>query len=294
MIAFWCGSKLPGLGKVMCSGSLVIRLGVLICISAAHARSDVHFDECAGSQYGMYDVLPAPNGGWLPSRFEASGYRVAPFNTDECRESSVYVQGHRMARVQPLATEILDIDAGTMTTIDRAKRTATVRPIEAFKRRLARSVAGGVRLAIRFEREDQALDDSGNHPVPYNATGIAISGANKGRIALRAEYRMVPQIPFREVTNFLEDCINKLGPDDGGVCSLGISERFGALDVEARKLGGYAVQRIVEWTVAVPMGGDYQPGTRVFRSISRLSGFKSEPADADVFTMPAHFRVRHE
>ena len=254
----------------------------------------MQFDDCAGSRYGMYDVLPALNGGMLPSRFEASDYRVAPFEANECQDSTVYVQGHRIARVQSLATEILDIDAGTVTTIDRTKRTAMVWPIEGFKRRLARSVAGGTRLAIRFEREDQALDDSGNHPVSYDATGIAVSGANKGHIVLRAEYVMVPQIPFREVTDFLEDCLSKLGPDDSGVCSLGIREGFGLVDGEARKLGGYAVQRIVEWTVAVPVGGEYEPGTRIFRSVSRLSRFKSEPAGADVFTIPAHFRVRHE
>ena len=178
--------------------------------------------------------------------------------------------------------------------IDRGKRTATVHSIEDFKRRLASSVAGRVRLAIRFDPEGEALTDAGGHPVPYDATAIAISGEKKGHIALRAEYWMVPQIPFREVTDFLRDCVNKLGPNDGGVCSLGVPERFGLLDEEARKLGGYAVQRTVEWTVAVLMGGNYEPGTRIFRSVSRLSRFKSEPAGPDVFTIPAHFRVRHK
>ena len=73
------------LGKVVIFSSLAIRLATLVCISAAHARSDVQFDDCAGSQYGLYDVFPALDGGLLPSRFEASDYRVAPFRQANAR-----------------------------------------------------------------------------------------------------------------------------------------------------------------------------------------------------------------
>ena len=62
-------------------------------------------------------------------------------------------------------------------------------------------------LTIPFDAEDQALTDAGTHPVPYDGIGIAISGANEGHVALRAQYWMIQQIPFREVTDFLRESI---------------------------------------------------------------------------------------
>lgn len=194
---------MSGLGKFVTLTSNAIRLAALVCTSAWIARSDVRFDDCVASGYGLYDVLPTITGGVSPSRFEGSDCRVTPFRADECQTTTVYVQGHRIARVHPLSTEILDLDARTVTIIDRGKRTASVHSIEDFKRQLAKSVAGGMRLANEFEPRDEAATDAGDHPVPYVATGIALSGPKKGRIALRAEYWIVPQIPFREVTDFL-------------------------------------------------------------------------------------------
>jgi hypothetical protein len=50
--------------------------------------------------------------------------------------SEVYVSGNRMARINPDRTEIIDLDAGTITTIDTAKRQYTTMTFDQMRQQL--------------------------------------------------------------------------------------------------------------------------------------------------------------
>jgi hypothetical protein len=72
--------------------------------------------------------------------------------------SSVYVQGNRMARMDPQTIEIIDLDAGTITSVDLQKHTYTRMTFEQMRQQFEQ--------AVQQAKEQQAKQPQPTTPTP--------------------------------------------------------------------------------------------------------------------------------
>jgi hypothetical protein len=149
--------------------------------------------------------------------------------------STVAIKGNRMAHINPTSTEIIDLDAETITTIDTLKRQYTVVTFEQMKQQIAAAAAKmkeqqqktqattpqqssttDVKFQIHVRNTEQAKEVSGlstkESILTMNMDATDKSSGQTGSLAITNDMWLAPEIPgYDEVKEFYRKFAVKMG-----------------------------------------------------------------------------------
>jgi hypothetical protein len=149
--------------------------------------------------------------------------------------STVAIKGNRMAHINPTSTQIIDLDAETITTIDPLKRQCTVMTFEQMKQQIAAAAAKmkeqqqkteattsqqasttDVKFQIHVRKTGQAKDVSGLNTsesiLTMNMDATDKSSGQTGSLAITNDMWLAPEVPgYDEVKEFYRKYAVKMG-----------------------------------------------------------------------------------
>ena len=149
--------------------------------------------------------------------------------------STVAIKGNRMAHINPDRTEIIDLDAETITTIDTLKRQYTVVTFEQMKQQIAAAASKmkeqqqksetaspqqpsttDVKFQIHVRNTEQAKEVSGlstkESILTMNMDATDKSSGQTGSMAITNDMWLAPEIPgYDEVKEFYRKFAVKMG-----------------------------------------------------------------------------------
>ena len=149
--------------------------------------------------------------------------------------STVAIKGNRMAHINPTTTEIIDLDAETITTIDTLKRQYTVMTFEQMKQQIAAAAAKmkeqqqktesktagqpsttDVKFQIHVRNTEQTKDVSGlstkESILTMNMDATDRSSGQTGSLAITNDMWLAPEVPgYDEVKEFYRKFAVKMG-----------------------------------------------------------------------------------
>lgn len=130
------------------SGWIVLCAVVLWGACEAPLRADASYKETTqitgGSVMGLMKMA---------GTFSSQARRA-----DQPISSEIYVSGNRMARVGPDSTEIIDLDAGTITQIDPAKHQYTTMTFDEMRQKIEQAQRSAKADASKPESHNQSAD----------------------------------------------------------------------------------------------------------------------------------------
>jgi hypothetical protein len=199
-------------------------LGVLVAASAS-LRADFTYTETTqvtgGSMLGLMKMAGA---------FSKQARQVG-----DPIVSTVAIKGNRMAHINPTSTEIIDLDAETITTIDTLKRQYTVVTFEQMKQQIEAAAAKmkeqqqktqaktpeqpsttDVKFQIHVRNTGQMKDVSGLNTsesiLTMNMDATDKSSGQTGSLAITNDMWLAPEIPgYDEVKEFYRKFALKMG-----------------------------------------------------------------------------------
>jgi hypothetical protein len=149
--------------------------------------------------------------------------------------STVAIKGNRMAHINPDRTEIIDLDAETITTIDTLKKQYTVMTFEQMKQQIAAAAAKmkeqqqkneatateqpsttDVKFQIHVRNTGQSKDVSGLNTnesiLTMNVDATDKSSGQTGSLAITNDMWLAPEVPgYDEVKEFYRKFALKMG-----------------------------------------------------------------------------------
>jgi hypothetical protein len=199
-------------------------LGVLVALSAS-LHADFTYTETTqltgGSMLGLMKMAGA-----FSKQARQAGDPIV---------STVAIKGNRMAHINPDRTEIIDLDAETITTIDTVKRQYTVMTFEQMKQQIAAAAARmkeqqqkadattpqqpsttDVKFQIHVRNTGQAKDVSGlstsESILTMNMDATDKNSGQTGSLAITNDMWLAPEIPgYDEVKEFYRKFAVKMG-----------------------------------------------------------------------------------
>jgi hypothetical protein len=300
-----------------------LRIGLFAALGTGCILADVTYDESFGSFVGRYDIEPSPLRAPAepPAVFDDPDYSPAPFDDAGTQNFRVYIKGNKLARIGALASTIYDLDAGTVTSINREKRRYSVMTFADFERRLDKSGQGNAGIHLEVTDTGRTMDLDGETAAEYRITARKGSGGESEALA-HAVYWIVPALQSAELAAFQKRCLDKYGSEYSGLCAPTEPNGFGIVARGAANLAGYPVLKIIESRMQVPMPGRMnrspaeiypadragsmrsQPArsfppretgtapsyTRIVRTETRISNFVEGPVDDSKFAIPKHYK----
>jgi hypothetical protein len=226
--------------------------------------------------------------------------------------STVYLKGNKMAHIGPDASTIIDLDAGTMTTIDNQHRSYTTMTFDEMNQRMKEAQekmsrhGGNGGADIHF---DVKVDDTGKtktidgktakeYVMTMTAQGQDGGQAGPGMRVRSDLWTVASDTGLDELRNFYQKMATKMNYSVGtgmnpmmGSASQGLAQ----LAKETSKLEGYPLQQ--ETAVSGvqspmgPMGGGNQDPNAPFLTMSSEShNFSTGSVDDSVFQVPAGYK----
>src|SRR5258708_23211595 len=199
-------------------------LGVLVA-AAASLHADFTYTETTqitgGSMLGLMKMAGA-----FSKQARQAGEPIV---------STVAIKGNRMAHINPTSTEIIDLDAETITTIDTLKRQYTVMTFEQMKQQIAAAAAKmkeqqqksepassqqpsttDVSFQIHVWNTGQAKDVSGLNAsesiLTMNMNATDKNSGQTGSLAITNDMWLATEIPgYDEVKEFYRKFAVKMG-----------------------------------------------------------------------------------
>lgn len=192
--------------------------------------------------------------------------------------STVTIKGNKMARVSPMSTEIIDLDAETITMIDTEKREYTVETFQQMKQQVEAAEAKAreeqakhpeaaqqqpsttqVKFTVHVRNTGQSKDVSGLNAsesiLTMNADATDTQSGQTGSMAFTNDMWMAPEIPgYSEVTDFYRKFAEKMGSVFSGSSVMnpamlaqyrGASQGLKDMAEEMSKLKGTPVQQVM-------------------------------------------------
>lgn len=193
--------------------------------------------------------------------------------------STVTIKGNKMARVDPTNTEIIDLDAETITMIDNEKREYTVETFQQMKQQIEAAEAKAqeeqakhpeaaqqqqpsttqVKFTVHVRNTGQSKDVSGLNAsesiMTMNADATDTQSGQTGSMAFTNDMWMVPEIPgYSEVTDFYRKFAEKMGSVFSGSSAVnpamlaqyrGATQGLKDMGEEMAKLKGTPVQQVM-------------------------------------------------
>jgi RPA family protein len=199
-------------------------LGVLVAASAS-----LHAD------FTYTETMQITGGSMLGLMKMAGAFSRQARQAGEPVVSTVAIKGNRMAHISPTSTQIIDLDAETITTIDPLKRQYTVVTFEQMKQQIQAAAAKmkeqqqksepaspqqpsttDVKFQIHVRNTGQAKDVSGLNTkesiLTMNMDATDKSSGQTGSMAITNDMWLAPEIPgYDEVKEFYRKFAMKMG-----------------------------------------------------------------------------------
>ena len=194
--------------------------------------------------------------------------------------STVMVSGNRMVRANKDTTEIIDLDAGTITLIDHLKKQYTTMTFEQMRQQMEAAMAKAKAEQQKAPQQQPTNNDAQNVDVKFNVK-VRNTGATKdvaglsatesiltmtmdatdktsgqtGSLAITNDMYLVPEVPgYDEVRDFYKRYAEKMGTIMSGAINpqmVGMMQQPGAgkgmadMVTEMSKLKGIPVLQIM-------------------------------------------------
>jgi hypothetical protein len=199
-------------------------LGVLVAASAS-----LHAD------FTYTETTQITGGSMLGLMKMAGAFSRQARQAGEPIVSTVAIKGNRMAHISPTSTQIIDLDAETITTIDTLKRQYTVVTFEQMKQQIQAAAAKmkeqqqksepaspqqpsttDIKFQIHLRNTGQAKDVSGLNTkesiLTMNMDATDKSSGQTGSMAITNDMWLAPEIPgYDEVKEFYRKFAMKMG-----------------------------------------------------------------------------------
>lgn len=199
-------------------------LSVLVAVSASPLLADFSYTETTqmtgGSMLGLMKMA-----GHFSKQAREAGEPIV---------STVTIKGNRMSRVSPTNTEIIDLDAETITNIDTLKREYTVMTFQQMKQQLEAAEAKAraeqkkapageqqpsntdVKFSVHVRNTGQSKEVSGLNTsesiLTMNMDTTDKTSGQTGSMAFTNDMWMAPEVPgYNEVKDFYRKFAEKMG-----------------------------------------------------------------------------------
>jgi hypothetical protein len=217
---------------------------------------------------------------------------------------TVYLKGPKMARIGNSVSLIYDLDAGTITTINNAKRTYSVMTVEEIRQqsqhlqqRANRGQTTDADFDVKSDRTGHARNINGKTAHEVLMTLTTKSGGPNGQMIVKADTWLVPLEPAtRQVIDYSNRLSAKFGETFSGSPMLGAaSAGIGAAMKEAAKLDGYSVLNNIDVSgVSSPMlsamgSANNDANAPLIQMEIESSKFMAGPVDDSKFTIPSGY-----
>lgn len=274
-----------------------LRTILIGALTAGCALADVTFDQTVKFTGGsmvemMHRMASNPmlgrKGGGFASAFQDQTY-------------SVYIKGSKMARIGPVTSTIIDLDAGTITTVNNERRTYTTQTFDEMQQRMEQAQqhmnhgqpAADVQFDVKIDKTGQPRTIDGKDAAETVLTLTAKSAGANGQMAVRVDSWLVaPDAAMHDASDFYKRLSQKFAYAFAGSPGLGSAGTgIAAAYREMMKLDGYPLVSDISISgVSTPMpamGGD--PNAPVITTETQSSHFVSGPIDDSKFAIPAGF-----
>ena len=290
---------------------LVSRAAALAMISSVCLLGDVSYKETVRFTGGsivemMHNMANSPIG-------KLAGGKIATAMQDQTYR--VYVKGAKMARLGSLTSTIIDMDAGTVTSIDHQKRNYTVMTFEEMEQemsraqsRMSRGQASDMKFDVKVDPTGRTQTIDGHEAKEYITTVTATQPSGSGSqgngvMTVHSDTWVASDVPGgTELHDFYMRSAHKysgafanLGPMAGGA-SKGLTASMS----EMMKLNGVPLLSKVDVTgVNSPassmaaFGGansNSDPNAPFLKMETDSSQFSDSSVDDEKFAIPAGYK----
>jgi len=277
------------------------RLAIVALATAGCLLADVSYQETV--QYTGGSLIDMMRGMSNSPMGKLMGGRLSKGLKDQT--SKVYLKGNKLARIGEDSSTLIDLDAGTMTTIDNEHRSYTVMSFDDMNRQMQemrqkmnkRGGSADLKFNAKVDATGNTREIDGNTAKEYILT-VTAEGQEGAGMSVRSDMWTVPSEPGTdELRDFHKRLSEKLNYAFGGGMNpmmgnagQGLSE----LQKETTKLEGYPVlQDTAVSGVQSPMMGRNGSGDSNGPFITmktQSSNFSAGPVEAAVFQIPSDYK----
>lgn len=211
---------------------------------------------------------------------------------------TIYVKGSKMARIGPSMSNIIDLNAGTMTIVNNDRHTYSTQTfdemrqrMEEMQQRMHQGQSGDIQFDVKTSKTGQTRTIDGKTATETVLTLTAQSSGANGQMVVKVDSWLIePDAAMQEVVEFYKGLSQKFayafaGSPGMGAAGAGINAAYR----EMMKLGGYPVLSDIEVSGAaapmMPMGGG-DPNAPLIKTETQSSNFATGPVDDSKFAIP--------
>jgi hypothetical protein len=279
------------------------RLAIVTLAAAGCLLADVSYQETV--QYTGGSLIDMMRGMSNSPMGKLMGGRLSKGLKD--RTLKVYLKGNKLARIGEDSSTIVDLDAGTITTMDNEHHSYTVMSFDEMNRQMQemrqkmnkRGDAPDVKFNAKVDATGKTREIDGKTAKEYILTMTA-EGQQGAGMSVRSDMWAVPSGPGTdELRDFHKRLSEKLNYAFGagmnpmmGNAGQGLSE----LQKETTKLEGYpVVQDTAVSGVQSPMAGGNggsDPNAPFITMKTQSANFSTGSVDEAVFQIPSNYKER--
>lgn len=266
----------------------VARIAVLAVSTVSILLADVTYDQSI--KYTGGSVLEIAR---MMAKNPMLGHRAGGLGSAfQDQQFTVYIKGSKMARIGQSTSTLIDLDAGTMTTVNNQAHTYNTRTFEQMRQQLEamQHSQGEMQFDVNIDKSGKTQDIDGQTATETMVTITAKPGSSNPNLVVRLDdWMLAATASTREVVEFLKRLSEKYTLALGGMgpAASGINAAMNA----ALQLDGYpALSNMSVSGVTAPMmnqKGD--PNAPFLTSETRSSNFISRPVDDSIFAVPAGY-----
>jgi hypothetical protein len=284
----------PGCTTLACRGNnlrISIRLALLSALAASSLLADVTYDQSV--KYTGGSVLDLAK---MMAKNPMMARRGGMASAFQDQNFTVYIKGSKMARIGPNVSTIIDLDAGTITTVNNQAHTYSTRTFDEMRQNFAamqHGQSGDMQFDVKVDKTGKTHDIEGQAATETIVSVTAKAGSSNPNMAVKLDEWVVPATPStREATDFQTRLSEKFSLALGGMPGMGAAASgISAAMKEGFKLDGYPALSDMSVTgVTAPMmnqKGD--PNAPFLETETRSSHFVSGPVDDSKFAIPAGY-----
>ncbi|MBV9761261.1 MAG: hypothetical protein JO340_11915 [Acidobacteriaceae bacterium] len=277
---------------------ILLRTAVVGALAAGCALADITFDQTVkftgGSMVEMMrrmanNPLLGRKGGALGAAFQDQNY-------------TVYIKGSKMARIGPVMSSVIDLNAGTITTINNQRRTYATQTFDEMRARMQEAqqrmnhgqAVSDLQFDVKVDKTGQTRAIDGKDATETVLTLTAKSAGANGQMVVKVDSWLVaPDAAMQEAGDFYKKLSQQFSYAFAGAPGLGAAgSGIAAGYREMMKLDGYPLLSDISISgVTTPMGpmGGGDPNAPMLITETQASHFVTGPIDDSKFAIPAGY-----
>jgi len=279
--------------------NLCLRLGASAVLAIALLPADVTFQEATTFEGGtLVDMMKKMAS--MPMMGRMMGGSRQAF---EDQTYDVYIKGNKMARWGKATSTIYDLDAGSITTINNAKRSFSTITFEEMQQKMEQAQqhmkqqqGPALDFDVKVSSTGQTKMINGQEAKEVVIVMTAKQASAQGQMVVTTHSWLVPYgTASREAADFQRKLGQKYAFLMSGPAMAGAGQGVSAAITQAYKQeNGFPAQMEMEITgvtaPAGPMSGGGDPSAPLLKELVENSNFAKGAVDDSKFAVPAGFK----